>query len=494
MPTNRWHKQLLTRTLNYSICNIRSLILVIIIYFMMLILIEYLKATPLAVHVISERGLGLGVLKNMIVYAFLPFILLISVFLISLLSRSIILGSLAFLSLVYYFGEKSLFSMPLKEYSELFFIIMLIAFLGITAFTYIISQFTGGYLDSVTRAMRYRDNRAIATSLALSALSIEIIVHLNYWPQNIIGSFFRLLSIALTVFGLFYLNNSLGSILMSIFSALGWPITFLTYVLLSSQPTIQRKKYLREKKILHMDHLKVLGVSTRTTAFRNLLKTTAFRWSLRGVQCSKPTKPSISLDSKIIFHVYGENARRALIPLFNKLNTRVLCLGCKESFWKNIEEPFHITADNIGLIETKKPKVVFIDSPEDYAYAAVVALTGIIESEEVIIIDGMESLFFNTKLLRAVIKELLNSFKVIIVISDYLDYYILSDHVFRFPSIETLYLIGHAKNIRVLKELLKDYLDFHVINNMLEDMSKGKYLILFPVDSKLLLVSFSENT
>ena len=469
-----------------AFCNIKSLITIASLYAMLIFLVRYLNISMYSIvkNPLSEN-LGFETLKNIILYTFLPLIILILVITIAMLARSLIIGVLALLSVVYYLGEESFFHTSTIRYTGLLIVIVVAVFLGLFLLIYVISQFLGGYLDSVLTAVKYRGNKFAATSMAFASLSIEIFAHTSLWPKDPLGSILIISSIILTVVGISLLNNSMISLVFAILSGLGWPVTFLTYLFISFQPAVFKKN----QKGACLNDLRIIGVSNRVPASRNVLRSVAFRWTLRGVECVKPLMPCIPLQRKLIIHVYGTSAKKALLSMIKDLNFRIMCLNCDREFWKRVGEPLHVTPENIALIEERRPRVVFVESPEDYAYSVAVELSKTAKlDEEVVIVDGVESLFFNTRLLRATLRELINSFKTVILMSNYLDYYLLSNHVFRFSSTETLYVIGNARNEKVVRELLKDFLDSYVIDNIVERVAEGKNLLLFPIANKLLLL------
>jgi len=469
------------------VCNTKSLAIIILLYVVTIILIKYLNVSvyPIVENPLS-KSLSLGTLNGILLYTFLPLIFLVLVLAITTLARSLIIGILAFLSIIYYLGEESFFQTSMIRYTGLFIIAVVAMFLGLFLLIYIVSQFLGGYLDSALSSIKYRENKFIATSIALTSLSIEVFVHTSLWPKDPLGSILMILSIILTVIGFLLLNNSIISLIFATLSGLGWPVTFLTYLFISFQPATL-KKYSKSKGFCLSD-LRIVGVSNRIPASRNMLKAVAFRWSLKGIECTKSTEPCIPLGHKLIIHAYGMSAKKVLLSIIRNLNFRIICLSCNKDFWREAGEPLSVAPENITSIEERKPKMVFVKSPEDYAYSVAIELSKTANSDEVVIVDGIESLFFNTKLLRATLKELISSFRMVILVSNYLDYYLLSNHVFRFSSIETFYIIGNAQNKKVMRELLKDFLDIYVIDNIIEHIAVGKYLALFPVMNKLFLL------
>jgi hypothetical protein len=484
------NKNFTRRLCRLSLCNLSEILTSLIIFLAFALAIRYVNALTLTENAMMG-SISLGALLKLFVTSLSPILSIVASIVLAFITRSLLVGIISFIPLAsetFRGGELIYRLVPTFKYVISLVLILILIALVFFLSLYLLSQIIGGYQDSLLVGARYKANKAIASSLALSALSVEVFNRLGLWGGGLTNYVFNSLSVILTVVEVLLLNNVLLALVLSGLSGLGWPITFLTSLILTQQPSLG-EVYL--KGDLCLPGVEVVGISRRVPSNRSLLKSTSMRWSLRSFEYAKKRMLCISRGSKkLLIHLYGENARDLLIRLSEKLRYQVLCLDCEYRPWLVLGNPLKVTPDTIDMLEKERSPLIVLESPLDYLYSVVVALSKLKDKDNILVIDGVESILFNTKLLRAVTLELLKVFDVVIMISDVVDYYIISDHVLRFPNTQSLYMIGNAKNRRVLREVLRDYLDSYVIEDALNKLNKD-YFILFPVDDKALLITFS---
>ncbi len=454
------------------------MILVIVIYIATLAVIVYLYdfLIPKLTSELYELSSVVGIFLTILV----PLLTILSSAIISYISKSIIVGAISYLSFLSLSLRNYRSLLLTKEYEILIIIVYIVVSVITFGSLYIISQFASGYLDSLIEGIKYKKNNMIATSLALSAVSVEVFNFIGLWKGNLLYIMLKALSVILTVFFVYNSNNVVLILTFSALSGIGWPITLFSSLFLSQQKIVLSKKS-APYPLLCIKGFNVIGLSKRTTTSRSVLRTGVFRWSLRSIECTSrsPLCFEAYVKRKKLFQVYGKSAKEAIKNSLDKGDVYVLCLSCDVDLWKGFGEVIEAMPETLDIIEEGKYPVVIVNNI-DYLYSVAVTISRspYRSGKRLAVIDGLEALLFNTKLFRAILAELIRSFEAVMIMADYMDYYAISDHVLRFPNVDSVYLIGNAKNIRVMKELLRDYIDSYVADDLIRRVLVNKNLLV----------------
>jgi len=445
----------------------------------------------------GEGQLGLS-LTSMLSYGILPLASFGVVLLSTVATRSMIVGLASLAAFL-----DGLLREHVGEYTTVLdwrLLLTIIVASGVSAalIAYAIAGLTGGYLDSVVTALRSRRPRGDALSLALSALSIEVIAYVYGWPMGAQSHLRAAGALAAGIISGILVPRPL-SLVTSILAGYGWipAVLALSSAALSlSDPPSCRG----------MPLVGLVAVSRYTTAARSAVSPRTTRWSVQSFECTKrgsSTGIPTPGGKGLVLWVYGQGAKAVIARSLRKARALILCLGCDHEYWASgVGAQLHSYTIGEeaypGLREPGSGKSVVLvveGRSGDYAYSValnIASRAGGRAAWNAIIVDSLDSIGRRPRYLEAILAELLSATPLVVALASDPESHGMGVKPRVRDSLSAV-MVGGVRDRYAADMIVRQLVDPAISASLADTIVSGDHVLVFPVCGGSMALLDSEN-